>query len=72
MADGQMTDQGRAEREAVEEATDAACGPIVRNLGDDVDELVRVLRGWSSAVQAGSGYPSSGPLDLASAASRSS
>ena len=70
MADGQLTDKGRAEREAVESATDAACGPIVANLGDDVDELVGILQGWSRAVQAAGGYPSSGPLDLASAAAR--
>jgi hypothetical protein len=70
MADGQMTDQGRAEREAVEASTDAACAPIVRNLGDDVDELVGILQGWSTAVQAAGGYPSSGPLDLANAAAR--
>ena len=70
MADGQLTERGRAEREAVEEATDAACAPIVRNLGDDVDELVGILQGWSRAVQAAGGYPDSGPLDLASAAAR--
>jgi hypothetical protein len=70
VADGRLTDEGRAQREAVEEATDAACGPIVRNLGDDVEELVGVLQGWSRAVQAAGGYPDSGPLDLANAAAR--
>jgi hypothetical protein len=70
VADGQMTDEGRTQREAVEVATDAGCAPIVANLGDDVDELVGILQGWSRAVQAAGGYPSSGPLDLASAAAR--
>jgi hypothetical protein len=65
VADGGFTDAGRAAREAVEEATDRACQPIVDNLGDDIDELVGILGAWSKAVQAGSGYPASGPHDLA-------
>ncbi|MGV3759971.1 MAG: SCO6745 family protein [Actinomycetota bacterium] len=67
VADGALTEQGRAEREAVEEATDRACQPIVDALGDDLDELVRLLQGWSAQVQAASGYPAAGPHDLARA-----
>lgn len=65
VADGALTEQGRAEREAVEVATDAACRPIVDALGDDVDELVELLRRWSAEVQAARGYPAAGPHDLA-------
>jgi hypothetical protein len=65
MADGQMTDQGRAEREAVEEATDAQCRPIVAALGDDLDELVSILLPWGTAIREGGGYPAMGPHDLA-------
>jgi hypothetical protein len=65
VADGALTDQGRTEREAVEAATDAACQPIVAALGDDLEELVGLLRGWSSAIQAAHGYPAAGPHDLA-------
>jgi hypothetical protein len=72
MADGRLTDDGRAQREAVEEATDAGCAPVIANLGDDLDELVGILQGWSRAVQAAAGYPDSGPLDLANAAARRS
>jgi hypothetical protein len=65
VADGALTDQGRAAREAVEVATDAACEPIVAALGDDVDELVSILRGWSTQIQAERGYPAAGLHDLA-------
>jgi len=65
VADGGFTDAGRAEREAVEVATDAGCRPITDRLGDDVDELVGLLGGWSRAVQAAGGYPAAGPHELA-------
>ena len=60
---------GRAAREAVEEATDRQCQPIVEALGDDLGELVAILDRWGKAVRAGSGYPDAGPHDLAGAAS---
>jgi hypothetical protein len=65
LADGAFTDEGRAEREAVELTTDRACQPIVSNLGDDLDELVGILRLWADSVQAAGGYPGRGPHDLA-------
>jgi hypothetical protein len=68
VAGGQMTDAGRAEREAVEVATDDGCAPIVANLGDDLDELVGLLDGWSKQVQDAGGYPNAGPMDLAALA----
>jgi hypothetical protein len=67
---GALTDEGRLQREAVEVATDRACQPVVDNLGDDLDELVGILRAWSSAVQGAGGYPGSGPHDLAKASAR--
>ena len=45
--------------------TDEQCRPIVESLGDDLDELVATIGGWSAAVQAAGGYPRSGPHDLA-------
>jgi hypothetical protein len=68
VADGAITDAGRAEREAVEQATDSHCRPIVEALGDDLDELVTILRAWSTAIQAAHGYPTAGPHDLAALA----
>jgi hypothetical protein len=65
LADGALTDEGRIRREAVEEATDRACQPIVDNLGPDLDELVGILRTWGTAVQDAGGYPGRGPHDLA-------
>jgi hypothetical protein len=65
LADGAFTDAGREAREAVEAATDAHCEPIVAALGDDVDELVELVGGWSKQVQAAGGYPASGPHELA-------
>ena len=70
VADGALTDTGRADREAVEVATDEGCAPIVANLGDDLDELVALLAGWSQQVQAAGGYPSAGPMDLAALSNR--
>ena len=70
LAGGRLTDAGRAEREAVEVATDAQCRPIVDALGDDLSELVGILRPWGAAIRAGGGYPASGPHDLAAAAAR--
>ena len=72
IADGAFTDQGRADRERVEFLTDQACQPIVDNLGSDLDELVRIIRGWSAAIQAAGGYPQAGPHDLAKLVKRDS
>ncbi len=51
-------------------ATDAGCGPIIDKLGDDLDELIGLLAGWSAQIQASGGYPGAGPMDLAALASR--
>lgn len=63
-ADGTATERGHAEREAIEAATDRACAPIVRALGDDLDELVGLLAQWSDAIRAAHGYPADSPLAL--------
>lgn len=64
---GRLTEQGRAEREAIEVATDRQCRPIVDALGDDLATLVAVLRPWGATIREGHGYPSLGPHDLADA-----
>lgn len=55
--DGVLTDAGRAAREAVETATDAACAPIVANLGDDLGELVELVGGWSKQLLDAGAFP---------------
>jgi hypothetical protein len=70
VADGALTEEGRAHREAVEEATDRQCRPIVEALGDDLPTLVEILRPWGRAIRDAHGYPASGMHDLADAVSR--
>lgn len=65
LADGGLTDSGRVAREAIEVATDAQCAPIIDALGDDLDELVGILRPWGAAIKDAKGYPAAGPHDLA-------
>jgi len=65
VSDGAFTDQGRALREEIERITDRQCRPIVESLGDDLDELVRILSGWGAAIRDAGGYLPSGPHDLA-------
>ena len=68
---GELTGAGRAAREAIEEATDRQCRPIVDALGDGLDTLVDVLLPWGAAIRDAGGYPPAGPHDLARVASRS-
>ena len=65
LAAGAITDAGRAAREAIETATDAQCRPAVDALGDDLDELLSIMRPWGEAVRQAKGYPAAGPHDLA-------
>jgi hypothetical protein len=65
LADGAFTPEGREAREAVEQATDRACRPIVEALGDDHAELVALLLPWGEQIREAHGYPASGPHDLA-------
>ncbi|MGH9060226.1 MAG: SCO6745 family protein [Acidimicrobiales bacterium] len=70
LADARLTDAGRAEREAVERATDGSCQPIIEALGDNLDELLAILRPWGQAIRGAAGYPASGPHDLADLSGR--
>jgi hypothetical protein len=65
LAGGAFTDAGRAEREAIEQATDRQCRPIVDQLGDDLDELLSILVAWGVAIRASGGYLGGGAADLA-------
>lgn len=65
LKDGTLTLEGRALREGIERATDDQCRPIVEALGDDLDELIATLAGWSASVRSAGGYPAAGPHDLA-------
>ena len=59
-----LSASGRAAREAVEEATDRPCQPIVDALGDDLSTVVDVVGGWSAVIREGKGYLSTGPHEL--------
>jgi hypothetical protein len=63
MRDGGLTDTGRANREAIELATDRAMRPALDALGDDVTELFTTLEPWGAAMRAAGGYIG-GPVDL--------
>ena len=67
VADGALTVEGRAVREAIEVATDGQCEPVLDALGETLDELVGVLTPWGQAIRAAGGYPPQGPHDLAPA-----
>ena len=56
-SDEQITDAGRAFREEVEVRTDELERPVVDALGDDLDELVQQLDGWSEAIIDAGSYP---------------
>jgi hypothetical protein len=66
-SDDTLTPAGRSAREQVEETTDLQMQPVVRALGDDIEELIDILRPWGAAVRAAKGYPAAGPHDLAAA-----
>jgi len=65
LKDGAFTDKGRAEREAIEVATDRLCKPAIDALGDDFDELLSIMLPWGAAIREAKGYPGGGPHDLA-------
>jgi hypothetical protein len=56
MAGDALTDIGRAEREAMEVATDEAMRPAVLALGDDYDDVIRIMHPWGAAMRAAGGY----------------
>jgi hypothetical protein len=67
--DTSFTDAGRALREEIEVDTDVQMKPAIDALGDDIEDLFRLMEPWGAAVRGGFGYLASGPHDLASAAS---
>lgn len=68
---GAFTNKGRAEREAIELATDRQCQPIVDALGEDFDELIAILLPWGAAIRNAGGYLGGGAADLARPAAAS-
>jgi hypothetical protein len=56
VADGAFTDEGRAQREAVECDTDVQMAPAFEAVGDDADELIGLLEGWSASIRGAGGY----------------
>jgi len=65
LAGGTLTDDGRRAREELECATDAQCRPVVEALGEDMQELLEILRPWGVAIRDAKGYPAAGPHDIA-------
>jgi len=61
--DGALSDKGRAAREDIERATDRQMAPALDALGDDLDELIGLLRPWGVAIREVGGYVG-GPVDL--------
>jgi hypothetical protein len=55
--DERLTDAGRAFREEVEVRTDELERPVLAALGDDLEELLEHLDGWSEAIIAAGSYP---------------
>jgi len=53
----QLTAAGVAERDRIEDDTDRLVGRVMAAIGDDVDELIGLLRPWRDAILAGGGYP---------------
>lgn len=57
VADGALTDAGRALRESVEEATDRLVAPAVDALGDHLEGVVTTLEDWAERVVASGWFP---------------
>lgn len=65
--DDGLTESGRSLREGIERDTDRQVQPALDVLGDDLHELLAVLRPWGHAVRDAGAYLSAGPTDLAKA-----
>jgi hypothetical protein len=63
LKEGQLTDDGRTHREAVELATDAQMAPAIDALGSDLDELADLLKPWALQILDAKAYPQS-PLAI--------
>ena len=62
---GMLTAHGRDAREDIEHATDMQCQPIIDALGDNISELIDILRPWGHEIRLAKGYPAAGPHDMA-------
>ena len=62
---GMLTARGRDARENIEHATDMQCRPIIDALGDNISELIDILRPWGHEIRLAKGYPAAGPHDMA-------
>jgi hypothetical protein len=56
---------GRELRESIERATDRQCEVIEKSLGNDMAELIGLLKPWGQVIREAGGYPPQGPQDLA-------
>jgi hypothetical protein len=63
LAEGALTDDGRAARESIEDATDRGMLPAVAALGDDLDAVLGALRAWGETIRTTGAYIG-GPVDL--------
>lgn len=66
--DGTLTSHGREIREEVEVNTDKQMECVIAILGDDINELIALLKPWGASIREAKGYPASGPHDLADGA----
>ena len=62
--DGSFTERGKEEREAVEVATDRQCRPVIESLGDEFDNVIKLLAPMGREIRAQCGYPAAGPRDM--------
>jgi hypothetical protein len=58
-----FTEEGRAVREDIEDATDLQMMPALDALDGDIDEIVGLLKPWGVAIREAGGYVG-GPVDL--------
>jgi hypothetical protein len=68
VSNGALTADGHQQREQIERSTDAQMAKPLAAIGAEFDDVVAGLARWSSAVREAGGYPTSGPMDLAKAA----
>ena len=59
----EFTEEGRAVREDIEDATDLQMMPALEALDGDIDEIVGLLKPWGVAMREAGGYVG-GPVDL--------
>ena len=52
-----ITSKGRELRESIDDATDLMEQRMIDAMGEDADELFRLLDGWCDQIVAGGGYP---------------